>query len=463
VLDTVGADHLSLYGYDRRTSPTLDELASRGIRFDRLLAPSSWTLPSHASLFTGRWPHELSAGWLTPLDGTHPTLAEFLGSRGYATAGFVANKPYCLSDSGLARGFSVYRDHAFPRLTALKTTVLIDRLMEGVWATEQFLEDRLDLDLLGSAVDHLWRLIKIDRKEAAVVNREFLDWLSRRRQPERPFFVFLNYFDAHYPYELPAKGLHRFGERPRTTREAAWLRDWPQSIEKGPSPNQIRFARDAYDDCVASLDEKLGQLIDELDRRSILQQTWMIITADHGESFGEQPGVFLHGTSLYDSQVHVPLVILPPSGGPSPRVVNETVSLRDLATTIVDVLGFQDGSPFPGVTLARFWNGSSRAGSAEAALSDLALSEVVPLESVALDRSEWLNKPRWPLAATSDGDWTYIRREGNVREELFHAREDAHQRRNLAGLPAMRPTLERMRAALGRLTSGPLTPQRFKP
>ena len=91
MLDTVAADHLSLYGYERPTSPTMVELAERGIRFDRVQATSSWTLPSHASMFTGRWPHELSAGWLTPLDGTYPTLAEFLGSRGYATAGFVAN------------------------------------------------------------------------------------------------------------------------------------------------------------------------------------------------------------------------------------------------------------------------------------------------------------------------------------------------------------------------------------
>ena len=81
IFDTVGASHLSLYGHDRRTSPTVDELAARGVRFDRAQAPSPWTLPSHASMFTGRWPHELSAGWLTPLDGTHKTVAEFMGSR----------------------------------------------------------------------------------------------------------------------------------------------------------------------------------------------------------------------------------------------------------------------------------------------------------------------------------------------------------------------------------------------
>ncbi len=120
VLDTVAAGHLSLHGYDRPTSPTLEGLARRGVRFDRVQATSSWTLPSHASFFTGRWPHELSVGWLTPLDATYPTLAEYLGSRGYATAGFVANTFYCGADTGLGRGFTVYRDYIFPELSALK-------------------------------------------------------------------------------------------------------------------------------------------------------------------------------------------------------------------------------------------------------------------------------------------------------------------------------------------------------
>ena len=146
VLDTTAADHLSLHGYSRRTSLTLDGLARRGIRFDRARATSSWTLPSHASLFTGRWPHELSAGWLTPLDATHRTLAEFLGSRGFATAGFVANLFYCGADTGLARGFTDYRDYIFPGLSALKMASLIGRPIEGLRAIDDHFpgEDRFD-------------------------------------------------------------------------------------------------------------------------------------------------------------------------------------------------------------------------------------------------------------------------------------------------------------------------------
>jgi len=460
VLDTVGAGHLSLSGYNRPTCPTLDELAPRGICFNRVRATSSWTLPSHASMFTGRWPHEVSAGWVTPLDAAFPTLAEFLGARGYATAGFTANHAYCGTDSGLARGFTVYQDYIFPALTASHMAALVNRPVDGLEAVERFLEDRLDFDLLRPALQRLWWLFNNDRKEADVINREFLDWLSRRRQPERPFFAFLNFFDAHYPYQLPKTGIHRFGAKPRNNREMDLIDDWLQLARRGPSEQQLAFVRDAYDNCVADLDEQLGRLIDELEHRAILERTWVIVAADHGESFGEHPRVFRHGGSLYQTELHVPLVIIPPAGSPTKQVVTEAVSLRDLAATVVDVLGFKAASPFPGDSLARFWNGSSRAAPAEPAASDRTLSEVVPIDPLNPDPSQLL-EPRWPLAALTEGDWTYIRREGDVREELFYLRKDASELHNLAGDPAMEPTLERMRQALSRLTRGPLTPQRF--
>ena len=132
------------------------------------------------------------------------------------------------------------------------------------------------------------------------------------------------------------------------------------------SPRQIALARDAYDNCVADLDEQLGRLIDELERRAILDRTWVIVVADHGESFGEHAGVFRHGSSLYQTEVHVPLLLIPPAaaGNPSGRTVAEPVSLRDLAATIVDELGFQEGSPFPGESLARFSHGGAKPSSA---------------------------------------------------------------------------------------------------
>jgi arylsulfatase A-like enzyme len=463
VLDTVAADHLRLHGYHRPTSATIDQLASRGIRFNHAQATSSWTLPSHASMFTGRWPHELSAGWHTPLDGAVPTLAEFLGSRGYATAGFAANYWYCASDSGLGRGFTTYRDYIFPELTAFHLAVLVDRPVDGLQAAGQFVDERLGFPFLKQATQALWWRFKAERKPAEVVNQEFLDWLSRRPSPERPFFAFLNYFDAHYPYQLPTTGMHRFASKPRDDRENDLIQNWFPLDKRELSPDQIAFVRDSYDDCVAHLDEYLGRLIDELESRRVLDQTWVIIAADHGESFGEHAGVFCHGTSLYQTELHVPLVILPPTGARRNQVVAEPVSLRDLAATVVDLAGLEAGSPFPGESLARFWNGADAAKPANYAAPGRTLSEVVPNDPLLNPDQSRAPKPQWPLAALTEGDWAYIRREGDVHEELFHLRDDSQETHNIAADPTARPRLEQMRATLSRLTAGPLTPGRFPP
>jgi arylsulfatase A-like enzyme len=461
VLDAVAASHLSLHGYDRPTSPTMVELAERGTRFDSAQASSSWTLPSHASMLTGRWPHELSAGWKTPLDESYPTLAQFLGAKGYATAGFIANYEYCASDSGLGRGFTQYHDYIFPMLTAFKMAALVDRPLHGIEWIEDFLENRLDLSIPRLYARHLYWWLVNDRKDAPTVNHQFLDWLSRR-QPERPFFAFLNYFDAHWPYRLTPGRIHRFGFGPTNNRQRHLIQNWWSLDKSGISPQDLAFACSSYDDCVADLDEQIGRLFDELQGRALLKETWVIIVADHGESFGEHPGVFSHGTSLYQTELHVPLVIIPPASSSPKRIVAETVSLRDVAATIVDLVGLNDRSPFLGDTLARFLNGKSAPAHASSSFTDDALAEVVPNEAMNPDPSPPPVRG-WPLAALIESGWSYIRREGDVREELFHLQKDGAEQHNLAADPAARPTLERMRTALDRLTAGPLLPGRFKP
>ncbi len=127
VLDTVAAGHLSLHGYDRATSPTLVELADRGIRFDSARAPSSWTLPSHATMFTGRWLHELSVGWVTPLDGRIPRWRSFSVTGATRLPDSLPIPDTVPSIQGSRRGFTRYQDFVFPELTALKTAVLVSR------------------------------------------------------------------------------------------------------------------------------------------------------------------------------------------------------------------------------------------------------------------------------------------------------------------------------------------------
>jgi arylsulfatase A-like enzyme len=460
VMDTVAAGHLSLHGYERTTSTTLLELAERGIRFDSARTASSWTLPSHASMFTGRWSHELSVGWFTPLDRTHPTVAEFLGDRGYATAGFVANTWYCAVDSGLSRGFTHYQDYIFPGLTAFKMAVLVRRAMERLSAIVDSSEDWLESAGLLADVQRLWRSLSTDRKGAAAVNRELFDWLSSRAQSERPFFVFLNYNDAHYPYELLPGRLHRFGEEPTDKRLRSLIQHWCELDKTTVLPKGVALVADAYDDCIADLDEQLGKLVDELDRRGVLERTWLIIASDHGESFGEHTGDFCHGVSLYETELRVPLLIIPPGGKATKQVVNEAVSLRDLAATIVDVVDQGASSPFPGDSLARFWQQRSPTAPTKLPSGSPALAELVPYD--VLERDYWgVPKPLSPLRAVLDKDWKYIRRVGDVPEELFHLSEDAKEQRNLAVDPSAQATLEQMRAALERLTGATPSPERF--
>ncbi|QEH33143.1 Choline-sulfatase [Aquisphaera giovannonii] len=462
VLDTVAAGHLSLYGYDRPTSPTLDGLARRGVRFDRAQAPSSWTLPSHASLFTGRWPHELSAGWLTPLDSGARTLAEHLGSRGYATAGFVANTFYCGSDSGLARGFATYRDYIFPGLGAFKLAALVDRPVEGLRALHHFLRARTSFATLAGLIRPFDAGF---RKPASAINRELRDWLSGRPQKERPFFAFLNYYDVHYPYLLPEGGVHRFAARPRTDREMDLIEKWKAVAEAGLPEQERLFARNSYDDCISNLDEHLGKLLDDLEREGVLESTWLVITSDHGESFGEQAGIFLHGTSLYQPQVHVPLVVVPPRNGPKPArpVVTESVSLRDVPATVLDVLGLGADAPFPGQSLAGLWSDASGAAPDPPPRPSPALSEVVPTNPGEPDPARMV-RDRRAWASLAEGDLIYIQVRGRdgLREELFDLREDPLQRRDLSRDPAHRPLLDGMRGRLERATAGPLTPGRFR-
>ena len=216
--------------------------------------------------------------------------------------------------------------------------------------------------------------------------------------------------------------------------------------------------RDSYDDCVAHLDEYLGRLIDELERRGVLERTWVIIAGDHGESFGEHPGIFCHGMSLYQTEVHVPLLIVPPRRGPAPAT-----DFRSREPPRPAANGRGRARPRSWLTLPGSIPGPVlERGAGRSEPADRALSEVVPTDSFTRDPSKVLNSSP-PLAALAEGDWTYIRREGDVREELFDVRTDPKQARDLARDSAAQPKLEQMRTSLGRFTAGPLTRERFRP
>jgi arylsulfatase A-like enzyme len=434
VLDTVRADHLSLYGYGRETTPNLSRLAKRGVRFDRVHSTAPWTLPSHASLMTGRWPHELDVERHGGLDTTYPTLAEFLRGRGYATAGIVANQFYCGHESGLNRGFDDYRDFPIGIGETLRSSTLGWLLMRTVNRVQDELAARFEHHHFASLAQDF------QRKDGDLVNREFLDWLDLR--DGRPFFTFLNYFDVHGPYVVPSSFHQHFGKSPDTYEEGALIRDWWKESKAPHSAEDLRLLIDSYDDCIAALDQQLGRLFDELTRRGLFEKTLVVVTADHGEEFGEH-GHYTHGFDLYEPETHVPLLVFGPSRVPGNRVVNESVSLRDLPATIVDLLGFGDKAPFPGTSLARTWEKSHDQGPAtpEIAISELR-SLIEPTLEKATDDSE-----TGQSTALFDENFAYIK-DQDGHEELYDLELDARQSHDISRSPESEPILARFRKAL---------------
>jgi arylsulfatase A-like enzyme len=220
IWDTVRATSLSLHGHARPTTPNLETLARGGVVFERAFATSPWTLPSHATFFTGYLPHELSTHWNTPLDGAHSTLAEVFRANGYLTGGFAANLLYTDWEHGLDRGFIHFEDYGISPGQVFVSSALGRALVTGRQPWELTLAARL-LGYRGF----------VGRVTADDVDRNFLRWLDER-DGERPVFAFLNYFDAHFPFQPPDSVAARFP--PRRPPSAFLQRIARELRRKGP-------------------------------------------------------------------------------------------------------------------------------------------------------------------------------------------------------------------------------------
>jgi arylsulfatase A-like enzyme len=203
--------------------------------------------------------------------------------------------------------------------------------------------------------------------------------------------------------------------------------------------------RDAYDDCLAALDEQLGNLSAALDHKGILDDTLVIITADHGEELGEH-ALYGHGKSLYRPELHVPLLIFGPPGVrvPAGRVIDAPVSLRDIAATIVDRLDMAIHSPFPGGSLAHHWESPESGAPCSPVLSEVALRKK------ASHRPQPVPAMRGPMASLVLDGKVYVR-DAVGHEELYDLTNDPAESEDLAGAPASRAALEQCRTALERL------------
>jgi arylsulfatase A-like enzyme len=302
VLDTVRADRLSSYGYARPTTPELDAFAHDAIRYERFWSTAPWTLPGHASLFTGAYPMRHGATQEHAfLDRRFATLGEVLRDAGFATFAASANPivgPYTGLDQGFANFVETWRIDGGekPPGTTLDPVTL---------AFERFLA----------------------------------------RQPrERPFFAFLNYMEAHFPYTPPAELRERFARRPVDAKEADRVgrRLWFDYYLDGPWPaEEMELRSDLYDAELARLSAEIGRLLDILRRDGRYDATVIAITSDHGEQFGEH-GLVEHAFSLYEPLLRVPLLLRIPGGGARRGYVDERPGqLVDLPGTLLGLCGVE--------------------------------------------------------------------------------------------------------------------------
>lgn len=417
VLDTLRADAFSTYGAPNGATPRLDDLAQRGVLFEDAMSTASWTLPATASLMTGRMPGELTADWLTPLDATHLTLAEYLRDRGYATAGFVANYKYATAETGLGRGFAHYEDHSHSPAEFVSCTALGRALF------------------FSHALPHFGCYGDVVRKSAGDVNASFLDWSAE--QSDRPWFAFLNYLDVHDPYAAPAP----FNEHaPQSDDARSLLRFWWFLDRSSLTSDEARLAQQAYGDCVRYLDFEIGRLIDNLEARGDLSNTLIIVTADHGEHFGEH-GLWLHGNSLYQPLLHVPLIAVWDGRIPAEQRIRTPVSTASIPSTLARLLGDAD-IPFPGRDLSTCWS----LGPGSAPADESLFAEVIspPITPPCQGASPVF---RGSLAAVRLGDFKYIRNEDG-EEELYNVHHDPGESMNLVPFPEWTPMLNQLRAAL---------------
>ena len=288
-LDTTRADHLGCYGHQAIETPHIDRLASTSTLYENAFSPAPITLPAHTSILTGTFPvhHGVRENGGFYVDEKALTLAEILREEGYDTAAFVGAFPLD-SQTGIDQGFDLYDDN-YPSSLDSGTHPQLRRFF--------------------------------DERPAAEVSRAALGWLGKRKKRNpKPFFLWTHYFDAHQPL------------RP-------------------PSPFRERYPNAPYDAEIASVDEAIGQVLRRLEEDGLLDETLVILTADHGEGLGEH-GEATHALLLYSSTLHVPLILRDPSNLKSTTIA-APVSTVDIFPTVLDRLGLEIPQETQGISLPR--------------------------------------------------------------------------------------------------------------
>lgn len=418
VVDNLRADHVGAYGYTRPTTPTLDSLARHGVLFETAISTSSWTLPAHCSLLTGLLPSQHGAH-RSPCDFPGPRLPEVLNSLGYVTGGFSGNNLMFGRRQGFAAGFLHFDDYFHSWLDGALRTALGKRFESAVLR-------RLGVRQIPA------------RRTAAGVNQALLRWIAQ--QEGRPFFAVVNYFDLHDPF-IPPRPYQSYFTQGRTLPakiNTFFARYYPEL-----SAEELQAEVAGYDGALRYVDDQLALLLDALAGQGKLNNTLVVITSDHGESFGER-GLLHHGGSLYAEQIHVPLIMHFPQRVPAGKRIAGPVSIASIPATLLEQLGRRHD--FQGPSLAPFL----RADNTLSFSSTFAISELAPMPDLGIAKN-----PNYSggLLSLVTPDWHLILHEKHGAE-LYRATPQLRDLENIAASPEgsvmvsdLRPHLERRAAA----------------
>ncbi len=338
VLDTVRADHLSCYGYEQPTTPNLDKFnVDDALKFNKSYSTSNWTLPGHASIFTGKYPISHGAHFppaesnidlnAFPLIDNELTLAEILRSHGYQTVGVSANTIFVNKEYGLNQGFNYWYSKSPFKYEPVVWTVL-----RNLHHCFQYIE----------AADPYFSANKI--------NNIVYKWLNDEYK-NQPFFMFINYMDAHIPYIPPSPYKYMFKGRKKIPLGV----DIP-GIEKGEktiSQPEKEHIRSLYDGEIAYLDHHLGMLFKRLKSMNLYKDSIIIVTSDHGEELGEH-GLVDHGHHLYEPEIKIPILIKLNNNTEMDKNLikkDRPVQNMDIFPTVLDLLNIEIPDNNQGVSL----------------------------------------------------------------------------------------------------------------
>jgi arylsulfatase A-like enzyme len=431
ILDTARAQSFSCYGYNRETTPNIDRISQEGLLFENTISPSPWTLPAHASIFTGMYPsrhgcHEKHKF----LNKNPPTLPETLKNIGYRTIG-ISNNSWISRNFGLDRGFD-----SFIKLWQIiqYETDLADASSRGIdkykRAISLLAKGNPFINFAnGIYGKYFWRRYDYGaRRINKIVGKLLHDKMTRSG---KPFFIFINYLEPHLFYRAPKPFFGMFLPEGVSRKDALSVNQDARCYIGGVIPmdeDDFEVLRALYDAELFYLDHRIGEVYEFLKEKNLLDNTLLIITSDHGENIGEH-NLMDHQYCLYDTLLRVPFIMRFPGTFEGGKRINTMVQTTDIFPTIIELLNIKDQGlheEVQGEGLLK--NGNSR----------FAISEyIAPQPSIEAIRRRYpkgdFSKYDRSLTSIRSYDWKLIV-SSDGKDELYNILEDPMETKNLMSI-----------------------------